>query len=68
MYESGGQMHWSGHLAILFILFLIGDQPSNASWHERLLSIPFFAYLGYFIWKTGVLGFSLLRQILNKLR
>lgn len=68
MYESGGQMHWTGHIVLLLLLFFIGASASTARWHGQLFAVPFFVYLGYLVWKSGRVGFRLIRQLLDKFR
>jgi len=53
MYESGGQIHWIGHTAILFLLMLLSRAAGAVHWHENLLGTPLVLYFGYLVWKIG---------------
>ncbi|UMR31978.1 hypothetical protein MJ904_07315 [Massilia sp. MB5] len=53
MYESGGEIHWTGHLIILFCLMFVGAVASLAHWHENLMGLPFLLYFGYLIFRAG---------------
>ncbi len=68
MYESGGQIRLSGHLGILFVLFIVALEAAAFHWYENLLTLPFFAYLGYLAVRAGRHCLRLMRQFLNKFR
>lgn len=67
MYESGGEVHWSGHLLILFSLMFLSAGATIFRWHENLVALPFFLYLGYVILKAGYSGAQFVRRLFQKL-
>lgn len=68
MYESGGQIHWRGHLLILFGLLCLSLVFTIARWHENLMALPFLLYLGYLVYRTGNQAVQFLRGLLRKYR
>lgn len=67
MYESGGEIHWTGHLMILFGLMCVGAVASIAHWHESLMGVPFLLYLGYLIYRAGRRVTRFLQRLFQKL-
>lgn len=68
MYESGGEIHWRGHLLILFGLMLVGVVAAGFRWHENFMAMPFFLYLGYLIFRAGRRLVHFLQRLARKYR
>jgi hypothetical protein len=66
MYESGGQMHWIGHIGIMVSLMLVSLAAAIVRWHENWLVAPFVLYFGYLILKAGSRTIQSVRRLLGK--
>lgn len=51
MYESGGEIHWTGHVLIVFGLMCVSVVATVMRWHQDLMALPCFMYLGYLLFK-----------------
>lgn len=65
MYESGGDVHWTGHLAALLVLMFVSAGATIFGWHENWLALPFFIYLGFLVLKVGRHGLQSVRHLLK---
>ena len=68
MYESGGEIHWGGHLLILLGLLCISAVSAAARWNENLMALPFLLYLAFFLYRTGKRIIQVLRSLFRKTR
>jgi len=67
MYESGGEIHWTGHLMILFGLMCVDAVASINYWHETLMGLPFLLYFGYLVFLAGRRVVRFLQRLFQRL-